>query len=506
MKWVEALKIWNHGKRTVNTSQGWFVPKKGTKEYDEVRDIMTMEKTPEHEKILSVKSERTVKKQERKQAKKEKETVEKPKRTRKAKEKKEEPKGLSEAERKAEEAKFEGMNKDRRAKALEQLKAFEKQIKESNLEKAKKAETMSRVVKAREDIEASVKPIREAKAKGGFRGQIIQKQRSKYLTLLKDIDFFAFDKQSPLNNKEVLKEFGKDMNKKRMINDKFRIFKNLDKLTKDKFVLEKKEELEARISAKGTKMPPVKDVDSSEFLEKSVKFVFGSDEPKGRIDTKVEEMKEIKEKMEEKKEEVKEEVKEESSSDEEDSLESKEKRLAKMKDALAFFENRMKTEDLGSGVKKEHAKLKKKIKEMEKEIASMKPKEEKLNKKIKEMEKEIASMKPKEEKAKEEKAKEDLPPPSTKSKEQEENEKNISKFTFEEFDGIESISKLMEKYSRYKDSPEAKKIIKEIKTDVENLLEIADTYKVSKKDALKEISESVSHYGTSLESIMKKNN
>lgn len=413
MKWVEAVKIWNHGKRTVNTSHGWFVPKAGTKEYEEVREIMKMEKTPEHEKILSVKSERTVKRAERKAAIK---RGEKPKRTRKPKEVKEEPKGLSEAERKAEEAKYEGMNKDRRAKALEQLKAFEKQIQESNLEKAKKAEALARVAKAKEDIEASVKPIREAKAKGGFRGQIIQKQRSKYLTLLKDIEFFSFDKQSPLNSEKVNKQFLKDDKKVIMLYDKFRIYKNLDKLTKDKFILDQKEELEKKREEKKAKTPFNVNVESRAELQDAMKRVFDGDAPKIQMEEK-------KEVMEEKKEE-KEEA--ESSSDEEDSLESKEKRLSKLKENMAYWEDRMKNENLGSGVKKEQAKLKAQIKKLEKEIAELKKgsvvmkkedykKEhkklidilEKAGKEGEEQKKEVAAV-----------MKQDLPPPSTKSKEE----------------------------------------------------------------------------------------
>jgi hypothetical protein len=389
MKWVEAVKVWNHGKRNVNTAHGWFVPRKGTSEYDEVKKIQMMEKNADHEKILSVKSESTMKKQARKQAKKEKkpegEAVVKPKRVRKVKEKekKEEPKGMSEVERKVEEGKYEGMNKDRRAKALEQLKSFEKQIKESNLEKAKKAEAMEKVAKAKEAIEMSVKSIREAKGRGGFRGQIIQKQRSKYTTLLDSIDFFLFDTNSPLRNKQVLKEFGADFQKKKRLNDRFRIFLNLDKVTKDKVILDRKEKIMERVKSEKRFIPKIKDVENKEFLEMSLKDTFGGDKPKKMVEEKKEEpkMEEKKEepKMEEKKEEPKmeekkeEPVKEESSSDEEeDDLKSKEKRLAKLKERYSYWETSMKGKEVNKGMKSDQAKLKKQIKALENEIAEMK--------------------------------------------------------------------------------------------------------------------------------------
>jgi hypothetical protein len=278
MKWVEAVKIWNHGKRTVNTSHGWFVPKSGTKEYDEVREIMKMEKTKEHDEILSKKSERTIAKKARKEAKKRGEKI-----PRKRKEKKEEPKFVEEPKMDVEAIKAEvkGRNEERNKKALEQLRMFEKQISESNLEKAKKAEAMAKVAAARESIEKSVKPIRSDKVKGGFRGQFIQAQRSKYVKLLDDIEFFLFNENSPLRNREVLKEFGKDKMKKKAIKDKFRIFMNLEEMTKDKVILERKKKIEERKAADPkAKTVPVDKVEDKVLLEKAVKDVFDGDAPK----------------------------------------------------------------------------------------------------------------------------------------------------------------------------------------------------------------------------------
>lgn len=37
MKWIEALKKWN----TTKNKGKWKIPKKGTKEYDQVKKMMT---------------------------------------------------------------------------------------------------------------------------------------------------------------------------------------------------------------------------------------------------------------------------------------------------------------------------------------------------------------------------------------------------------------------------------------------------------------------------------
>jgi hypothetical protein len=393
MKWVEAVKIWNHTKREVNTAHGWFVPKAGTKEYDEVRDIMKMEKTKEHEEILSKKSERTVKKAERKAMIA---RGEKPKRMRK--EKKE---VMTEEKKEEIKKEYKGRNETRMSKALEQLRAFEKQIQESNMEKEKKAKALERVAKARADIESSVAPIREAKAKGNFRGQIIQKQRSKFVKLLDDIEFFLFDSNSPLRNKEVLREFGKDMTKKKAINDKFRIFLNLDKVTKDKVILERKEKLmERKASDPKAKMPPVVDVESEDFLKRSVKDVFDEEAPK--VDS--EEKKDVVEKIEEMKKDIKIDEKSDSESDEENSIEEMEKKLDKMKKNLGEWEK----DAEARGVKKEVAQLKRNIKKLETEIKKRKGSSKIVSKKIYE--------KMPEEKKEMDMMKSDLPPPSTENK------------------------------------------------------------------------------------------
>jgi hypothetical protein len=338
MKWVEAVKIWNHGKRNVNTAHGWFVPKSGTKEYDEVREIMKMEKTPEHHEILSKKSERTIKRAQRKAMIA---RGEKPKRMRKPKEEKKEI--ITEEKKEEIKKEYKERNEARMSKALEQLRAFEKQIQESNMEKEKKAKALERVAKARGELESATAPIREAKAKGNFRGQIIQKQRSKFVKLLDDIDFLLSGKNSPL----VKGKFDKLKDKeKAMIQLKFRIFMNLDKVTKDKVILERKESIMKKEGK--ADMPFVADPEDIETLKRAVKIVFDGDAPN----------------VEEKKEVVKMEEETDSDSEGENSIEEMEKKLDKMKKNLGEWEK----DAEARGVKKEVAQLKRNIKKLEKEI------------------------------------------------------------------------------------------------------------------------------------------
>lgn len=46
MKWVSALKLWNGDAREVSTKNVWGVPRKGTTDYNEVKDIMAGKAVP----------------------------------------------------------------------------------------------------------------------------------------------------------------------------------------------------------------------------------------------------------------------------------------------------------------------------------------------------------------------------------------------------------------------------------------------------------------------------
>jgi hypothetical protein len=59
MKWIEALKQWNSQKDM------WCIPRKGTKEYDEVKAIMTSDKPKEQPKEVKKQTEKEMKEMER---------------------------------------------------------------------------------------------------------------------------------------------------------------------------------------------------------------------------------------------------------------------------------------------------------------------------------------------------------------------------------------------------------------------------------------------------------
>lgn len=50
--WVSALKLWNGDNRQVNTKNVWGVPRKGTKDYDTVKDIMEGKSIPKKRKVV----------------------------------------------------------------------------------------------------------------------------------------------------------------------------------------------------------------------------------------------------------------------------------------------------------------------------------------------------------------------------------------------------------------------------------------------------------------------
>jgi hypothetical protein len=144
MKYLEAVKIWNHKKRTASTEHVWMTPKKGTKEYEEIQTIMKMEKTKEHEDILHEYAERKRMKKEtpeKTQRKTERET----KRVDKEKRKVEKQSKKDEKEKRKE------LNKSFREQ-FAKVREMEKKVKESNLDESKKAEVMKEIRHAKKLI------------------------------------------------------------------------------------------------------------------------------------------------------------------------------------------------------------------------------------------------------------------------------------------------------------------------------------------------------------------
>lgn len=227
MKWSEAVKIWNHQKHSADTNHAWIIPHAGTEQHAEVKKIQEMEKTSEHEEILSKPSKSTLARQ-RVAAQRKKERAER--------------KAMIKAEKEQRKAEKKAMKKPRMKKAKhedEMEKARQEMVQEEQAmeERAKEvvSESRSNAAPTPEEMEA-VEPKKKDKPTYGLKGPMIAKQRKHLQSLLAEGAKMLSDTSSLLFDAAKWKSANKGV--KERVLDILSVIGNMPEITKDKVVLE----------------------------------------------------------------------------------------------------------------------------------------------------------------------------------------------------------------------------------------------------------------------------